>query len=339
MSSNSKPLSGHDSASAEKRARKKQQKADAAATVAVPPTTGMDRVQALNDAAMARNIADKHRASVQYPTLANGKPNPKYADLLFEYPEVSGQQWGVYSFISPEREIRRREMFMFEQFVRQWSYTTSVTAFSEFMQFMSVKHAIPIESLQADLAEFIADKTNNLASLDVSDEFTGYVETHFEKLDEKYEKKHGFETSVRGFAAIGNFSTEEKAGEHARKIREINSDHDILVTKNFHWVPFDPDRYRIANVDYLNPELNRLHQEKKENAAKAKAEFDQRVYDAKRKAIEANVENAKKYGTKVSQTMDENGNLVGAHNMLDLDAREAAPEVLTNASKMDVTEG
>ena len=43
-------------------------------------------------------------------------------------------------------------------------------------------------------------------------------------------------------------------------------------------------------------------------------EFDARVREAKRKAIEDNVKKAKESGNKLSQTIDEEGNLIGLGN-------------------------
>jgi hypothetical protein len=39
--------------------------------------------------------------------------------------------------------------------------------------------------------------------------------------------------------------------------------------------------------------------------------FDQRVFDSKKNAMEQNIKASEKHGFKLSQTMDENGNLVG----------------------------
>ena len=63
--------------------------------------------------------------------------------------------------------------------------------------------------------------------------------------------------------------------------------------------------------------------EKIKNEANAKNEFDKRVKDAKRKAIEENVRKAKASGNKLTQTLDADGNLVGA-NTMSFDDREVA---------------
>ena len=337
--------SGHDRIAAEARQLKKEKreqkerekKERAEMAEADVKRSPLARVQEIADEGMARVIKNKKRDSVPYPTLPSGAPNPNYHDLLFEYPKIPSQEYGVYSFISPERHIRRREMFMFEQFVRQWSYSASVNAFSEFINFMSMKHSIPLEGLKTDLADFVADKTNQLGSLDVTGDFAGYVEMNHEKLDAHYERENGFETSVRGFVPLGNFPTKDAADAYAKRIREMNPDHNVLVSLNFHWVPLDPDLYKLPDISYLEPELNRLHQEKKINDAKAKAEFERRVYEAKRKMVEDNISNALKHGGKVTQTMDEEGNLIRTFNPeTDCLDREPAPEVLSAAAKQGV---
>ena len=106
-------------------------------------------------------------------------------------------------------------------------------------------------------------------------------------------------------------------------MRDRDPNHDIFVGRNFVWTPMDPDAYKTGRIEFLEEELNQLHHEKLANEKKAKEEFDKRLYDAKRRAIEDNIEKAKKSGNKLTQTMDENGNLVGA-NTINYDEREAA---------------
>ena len=61
----------------------------------------------------------------------------------------------------------------------------------------------------------------------------------------------------------------------------------------------------------MEEELNKLMFEKHKNEKSAKIAFEKRVKDAKRKAIEDNIEKAKKSGNKLTQTINENGDLIG----------------------------
>ena len=55
--------------------------------------------------------------------------------------------------------------------------------------------------------------------------------------------------------------------------------------------------------------------EKKKNEKKATDEFESRIRDAKEKAMKDNVEKAKASGNKLTQTLDEAGNLVSANDV------------------------
>jgi hypothetical protein len=80
-------------------------------------------------------------------------------------------------------------------------------------------------------------------------------------------------------------------------------------------MPWDPEAYKTGRVEYLEEELNKLMSEKIKNETNAKTTFDQRIKDAKKSAIEDNVKKAEKTGAKLTQTIDENGNLLGINNM------------------------
>ena len=46
---------------------------------------------------------------------SNGKPNPKYIDLLEEDKPLAGQKFVCVSFVSPEKILKQKEIFFFER--------------------------------------------------------------------------------------------------------------------------------------------------------------------------------------------------------------------------------
>ena len=62
------------------------------------------------------------------------------------------------------------------------------------------------------------------------------------------------------------------------------------------------DAYKTGRIEFLEEELNELHKQKLENEAKAKNEFDARVKESKRKAIEDNIKKANESGNTLTQT-------------------------------------
>ena len=80
-------------------------------------------------------------------------------------------------------------------------------------------------------------------------------------------------------------------------------------------MPWDPEAYKTGRVEYLEEELNQLMNEKEKNEKIAKSQFEKRIKESRRKAIEDNIEKAKKSGSVLSQTINEEGDLVNIKNI------------------------
>ena len=265
------------------------------------------------------------KSSVQYPNLSDGTKNPKYVDLCDEDPPIAGQKFVCVSFIAPEAILKNRELFLFNEFVKQWDMTKSMSKFQNFLNFISYKNNLNPESMIVDYNDFIKEEEVNikLSSREVEDDFKNFMDKHEDRLNLQFSKENDFQTNVRGLKIRGSFPTQEEAERNCKKLRQNDPSHDIYVAPCGLWLPWDPKSDKLSKVDYLEPELNRLHEEKMKNEILAKEEFDQRIKDAKRKAIEENIILAKKSGNKLTQTLDENGNLVGV-NTMNFDDREVA---------------
>lgn len=269
--------------------------------------------------------SNKVEDKVQFRLDKNGKKNEKYVDLCDEDPLIAGQKFVCVSFISPETILKKRELYLFNQFVKQWDMNKSMTKFSDFLSFISVKYNIVSENLIKDYNEFIKEEEKIIknSSQIVEDDFKNFIDKDEDRLNALFNKENKFQTSVRGIKVRGTFSTQEEAEANCKKLRQNDPSHDIYVAPCGVWLPWEPTYYKLNKVDYLEPELNRLHEEKIKNEILAKNEFDQRIKDAKRKAIEENIESARKSGNKLTQTLDVDGNLVGV-NTMNFDDREVS---------------
>jgi hypothetical protein len=113
---------------------------------------------------------------------------------------------------------------------------------------------------------------------------------------------------------------------HCKKLRDKDPNHDIFVAPVGVWLPWDPNAYKTGRVEFMEEELNKLHQEKIKNEKKAKEEFDKRIKDTKRKAIEENIKKAEESGNKLTQTINDDGELIGVRQTVDFENRDAADE-------------
>ena len=263
--------------------------------------------------------------------LENGQMNPKYIDLCDEDPPIAGQKFACLSFISPEKVLKNREQWIFEQFVKQWDFKKSMDKFFDFLQFASYKYGLEMESLTNDYAEFIKEEGAKLKETSVEDDFKNFLDKNEEELTYKFQKANQFQTSTRGLKIRGVFPSQEEAEMRCKKIRDADPNHDILVGPVGLWLPWDPDAYKTGRIEFMEEELNQLHHEKVKNEARAKEEFEKRVKESKKKAIEENIALAKKTGNVLTQTIDEQGNLIGVQQTVDFESREVATEEETKA--------
>jgi hypothetical protein len=260
----------------------------------------------------------------QKKTLDNGQKNPKYVDLCDEDPTIASQKFVCLSFVSPEKILKQREQYIFEKFVQQWEFSKSIEKFGDFLNFISFKYKIKMDDIMNDMKEYVTDEKSHLKSFSIENDFKNFMDKNEDRITEDFNKKHEFNTSVRGVKVRGSYSSQAEAELRCKKLRENDPHHDIFVGPVGVWMPWDPDAYKTGRVEFMEDELNQLHQEKIKNEEKAKQEFDQRVRDAKRKAIEENVKKARESGNKLTQTLNEDGDLVGVNKTVNFDEREVA---------------
>lgn len=243
--------------------------------------------------------------------LPNGDKNPKYVDLLDEDKPVAGQKWVCMSFVSPDKILKKKELFFFEEFLKHWDYSKGVQKFSQFLNFISYKYNMNFDKIMSDYQEFIKSEESELVKTTIGDDYKNFLDAKEEELEKVFNEMHNFQTNTRGVKVRGSYPSREEAELRCKLLRELDPNHDIYVGPVGTWVPWEPEAYRTGRVEYLNDELNQLMHEKNKNEKQAKREFEKRVADAKKKAIEDNKKLAKETGNKLTQNIDSDGNLVG----------------------------
>jgi hypothetical protein len=254
-------------------------------------------------------------AQPEFPKkMKNGKPNPKYVDLLDVDKSIAGQNFGCFSFITPEKILKKKELFYFENFLKKWEFAKSMEKFSQFINFVSFKYKISLDDVMKDYQEFIKDEQAELMKTNIDNDYKTFVDQNEEKLENEFNIQHNFRTSVRGFKCRGAYPTQQEAELRCKMLREIDPSFDIFVGPIGQWLCWDPEAYKTGRTEYMEEELNQLMSEKVKNETFAKSAFEQRVKETKQKAIEENIKNSEKSGSSLTQGIDEEGNLVGINN-------------------------
>ncbi len=246
--------------------------------------------------------------------VKNGKANTKYVDLLEEDKPIAGQKFVCMSFISPENILKQKEIFFFEEFLKKWEFNKSMEKFLQFINFVAFKYNMSFEDLDKDFKDFVKEEKDNLTKSNLADDYKTFLDNFEPELQKQFDIQNEFQTSTRGLKVRGVFPSEEEAELRCKLLRELDPNHDILVGPVGMWMPWDPEAYKTGRVEYMEEELNQLMKEKQKNESNAKAAFEQRVKETKQQAIEENMKKAEKSGNTLSQTIDENGNLIGVNN-------------------------
>lgn len=234
----------------------------------------------------------------------------EHIDLLDEDKPIAEQKFVCLSFVSPEKILKDKNLYFFEKFVEQYNFNKQAELLTKFSNYLSFKYELNAEEVMNDLKDFSTIEKDSMYE-NIHDDYKNFMDKNEEKYETQFNKEHEFQTSVRGLKVRGVFPTQEEAEMRCKMLRQIDPNHDVYVGPVGLWVPFHPNAYKTGRVEYLEKELNHLMHEKNQNEEQAKLQFDKRVKESKLKAISENMEKAKEHGNKLTQTINEDGELVG----------------------------
>jgi len=234
----------------------------------------------------------------------------EHIDLLDEDKAIAEQKFACLSFVSPEKILRDKNLYFFEKFTEQYNFNKQAELLTKFSNYISYKYQLNAEDIMNDLKEFSTIEKDSMYE-NIQDDYKTFMDKNEEKYESQFNKEHSFQTSTRGLKVRGVFPTQEEAEMRCKMLRQVDPNHDVYVGPVGIWIPFHPDAYKTGRVEYLENELNQLMHEKNQNEEQAKLQFDNRVKESKLKAISENMEKAKKHGNKLTQTINEDGELVG----------------------------
>jgi len=249
--------------------------------------------------------------------MTDGTDNPKYVDLLDEDKAISGQKFACISFVSPENILEDKNRFYFQEFLKYFDFSKSIEKYHQFLNFLGFKYNLQFNDLVSDFEEFLKSEKDTFDSDKLRNDFKTFIDNNEQKLQEDFDNVHAFQTNTRGLKIRGVYATQGEAELRCKLLREVDPNHNVYVGPIGMWMPWDPEAYKTGRVEYMEEELNQLMSEKNKNEQKAKQEFEKRVLETKRKAIEENIRLAKEHDNKLTQNIDKEGNLYGVNNTIE----------------------
>ena len=147
---------------------------------------------------------------------------PKLVDLLHEDSPLPGQKFACISFVSPEKILKNKDIFYFENFLKNWDFDKSLSKYNQFTNFISYKYNLNAEDLQKDLKDFIKEEKNNLNESTLTDDFKNFVDANEKTLEQEFSEMNDFKTTTRGIKVRGVFETQQEAELRCKLLREMD---------------------------------------------------------------------------------------------------------------------
>jgi len=237
----------------------------------------------------------------------NDKPSLSSADVEEDYLDVdkpiSGQNFYCVSFVSPEKILEQKDKFMFYHYERAVNKRVS-TMLDEGLNSLIDKSS----DGTVDVSDVISLKKSiektckeyDLTFEQFKDKFEDFKFGNEEKIGEAFDKANDFRTSMRGVKVRGVYDTKREADVRAAVLQRQDPLFDVFVGQVGYWCPWDPNPQKIADIEYMNNDLNKLVKEYKTNEAKKDMFYQEQKTQRQKDALSA--EDRLKHQEGINQT-------------------------------------
>lgn len=200
-------------------------------------------------------------------------------DFLEVDAPIPGQTYGVFSFLSPEKVLKKKEVYFMSEYLK-WLCDQS-----DFLNNAVLK----------------GDKTK-LDYEAVKGSYDDFIYSNEERLEDKFHEMEEFRTTVRGFKCRGVYATQREADVRAKVLQRLNKYDNIFIGPLGYWLPWDPNPDRIAEQEYAESELNNLMKKYKENSTKRDIFYQQQKEEQIRATMEERLKKEKEKSAAGSAT-------------------------------------
>jgi hypothetical protein len=183
------------------------------------------------------------------------KQTVRLDDELSEDPAVRGQNFTCMSFLSPEKVLKRKDVFQVERYLQ--GVSQSVGKLVAHLRETYPEASDRLDALEQTHAPLLDRK-------EVAADFQAFCEVNAETHDNDFAEANHFQTSVRGVKVRGSYGTLEEAKQRANHLKSLDPTFDVYVAQTGMWCPWHPDPEGVSDVEYPDQQLNTLMHKYKE---------------------------------------------------------------------------
>lgn len=203
---------------------------------------------------------------------------------------VPGQNYYCISFVSPEKTLEQKGLFMFHHYEKSVHARMKKELDDALTELINKS-----EDGNIDIAEIIRIKKalnqlykdGDYTFTEFKDKFEDFRFRDEEKVGEAFDKQNNFQTSVRGVKIRGVYDTRQEADTRAKALQRNDRNFDVFVGQVGYWCPWDPCAQKIDDVEYLNKDLNNLMKEYKANEQKKDQFYQEQKSQRQKEALSA----------------------------------------------------
>jgi hypothetical protein len=219
-------------------------------------------------------------------------------DFLSVDQPVPGQNFCCLSFVSPEKVLRRKHLFMMKAFLHDLFDKKEVDA-----KYNDDEREV-LKKIRQDKFDHLFDSDFDYQVID--DLFENFRVTNEDPVFKKFDAENDFQTSVRGLKVRGTYDTRREAEVRAEVLRRKDPNFNVFVGQVGYWLPWDPEPHQINEQVDQEQQLNELVKRYQENKERVDEEFQRRKDESLKAAREEN-ERKKKEQAEAARLAAERG--------------------------------
>jgi len=243
-------------------------------------------------------------------------------DFLDSDASILGQNYVCLSFVSPEKFLKQKEMYLFHKYMLD-----KFRDYSQVIDVLSKKHLkldtedldkMSDEEINNDINKKLVKELREKAKLEFEYTYnqfkTNYGDFMYrsgERHTEEFDKSNDYKTSTRALKVRGVYESYKEAEVRAKALQRRDQNFHVFVGTVGAWLPWDPEADKVQNEEYLNEELNTLIKEYKKNQVHKDMLYEQEKEDRrkdqmKKKIAEDELEKQEKDNAKHMATIEDN---------------------------------
>ena len=222
----------------------------------------------------------------------NESSNLKTQDVEEDYLDVdkplSGQNYYCISFVSPEKVLEQKDLFMFYHYERAVNKRIGNMLDETLAKVIDASTDGTVDV--SDVIKLKKTLASTCKEYDVTvdgfkEQFENFKFQNEEKIGEEFDKVNKFRTSVRGVKVRGVFDSKREADIRASVLQRQDALFDVFVGQIGYWCPWDPNPQKIEDIEYLNNDLNKLVKEYKANEVKKDMFYQEQKTQRQKEAL------------------------------------------------------